>query len=129
MDIAEVSHLSGFAPSTLRYYEKLGLIYSTGRNGLRRQYSPSVLNKLNIISLGQMAGLSLSEVAMMFNTKDELVINRETLRQKVHDIDQQIIRLKSVRESLHHVVSCPHESHLECDSFQALLKSARSLKA
>lgn len=124
MDIAEVAKLSGFTPSTLRYYEKVGLIYSVGRHGLRRQYSSNILNKLSIISLGQMAGLSLSEISEMFNTKDELNIDREILREKVNAIDEQIMHLQAVKDSLQHVVTCPHNSHLACASFQKLLKSA-----
>lgn len=125
MDIAVVSKESGLAPSTLRYYEKIGLIRSIGRNGLRRQYSPNVLNKLNIISLGRAAGLSLEEIASMFDVDDELAINRNLLTQKVEEIDEQIKRLAIVRDNLNHVASCPQPSHLECPSFQKLMKSAK----
>ncbi|MDC5705359.1 helix-turn-helix domain-containing protein [Vibrio europaeus] len=125
MDIAVVSKESGLAPSTLRYYEKIGLIRSIGRNGLRRQYSPNVLNKLNIISLGRAAGLSLEEIASMFDVDDELAINRNLLTQKVEEIDEQIKRLAIVRDNLNHVANCPQPSHLECPSFQKLMKSAK----
>ncbi|MFD0637979.1 MerR family DNA-binding transcriptional regulator [Catenulispora yoronensis] len=40
LDIGEVAARSGLAPSALRFYEQRGLIESTGRNGLRRTYSP-----------------------------------------------------------------------------------------
>lgn len=124
MDIAEVAKQSGLPPSTLRYYEKLDLIHSIGRSGLRRQYSPNVLNRLNLISLGRIAGLSLSEISDMFKQPHDqaLFINRELLAQKALDIDAQIKRLKAVRDSLNHVASCPHDSHLECKSFQRLMK-------
>lgn len=125
MDIAVVSKESGLAPSTLRYYEKIGLIRSIGRNGLRRQYSPNILNKLNIISLGRAAGLSLEEIASMFDVDDELAINRKLLTQKVEEIDEQIKRLAIVRDNLNHVANCPQPSHLECPSFQKLMKSAK----
>ncbi|NOI79977.1 helix-turn-helix domain-containing protein [Vibrio tubiashii] len=125
MDIAVVSKESGLAPSTLRYYEKIGLIRSIGRNGLRRQYSPNILNKLNIISLGRAAGLSLEEIASMFDVDDELAINRNLLTQKVEQIDEQIKRLAIVRDNLNHVANCPQPSHLECPSFQKLMKSAK----
>ncbi|WP_295895602.1 helix-turn-helix domain-containing protein [uncultured Vibrio sp.] len=125
MDIAEVSRESRLAPSTLRYYEKLGLIRSIGRKGLRRQYSPKVLNKLNIISLGRVAGLSLNEISTMFDDSDELAIDRILLAQKASDIDLQIKRLEAVRDSLNHVATCPKKSHLDCQSFQKLMKSAK----
>lgn len=125
MDIAVVSRESGLAPSTLRYYEKLGLIQPIGRKGLRRQYAPNILNRLNVISLGRIAGLSLEEISSMFDTDDELAINRTLLTQKVKDIDEQIKRLKAVRDNLNHVANCPQSSHLECPSFQKLMKSVK----
>lgn len=125
MDIAEVSKESGLAPSTLRYYEKIGLISSNGRKGLRRQYSPKVMNKLNIISLGRIAGLSLNEISTMFDTSDELAIDRTLLTQKAVEIDIQIKRLKVVRDSLKHVATCPQSSHLDCLSFQKMMKSVK----
>ena len=125
MDIADVSRQSGLKPSTLRYDEKLGLIRSIGRNGLRRQYAPSVLNKLNIICLGRLAGLSLDEISAMFDDKDELAIDRALLTKKTHEIDAQIKRLQAVRDSLNHVANCPEPSHLDCPSFQKMMKSVK----
>lgn len=43
LDIAEVSQKTGIPPSTLRYYDEIGLISSIGRHGLRRQFSTDVL--------------------------------------------------------------------------------------
>ncbi|MGI3090010.1 helix-turn-helix domain-containing protein [Vibrio diabolicus] len=121
MDIAEVVKKSGLPTSTLRYYEQLGLIRSIGRNGLRRQYTPEVLNKLNLISLGRIAGISLNEMAEMLN-HSEAYIDRDLLAKKALEIDEQIKRLKAVRDNLNHVASCPHESHMDCSSFQKLMK-------
>ncbi|WP_257376255.1 helix-turn-helix domain-containing protein [Vibrio parahaemolyticus] len=107
MDIAEVVIKSGLPTSTLRYYEQLGLIRSIGRNGLRRQYSPEVLNKLNLISLGRIAGISLNEMAEMLNHSEgsKPYIDRDLLAKKALEIDEQITRLKAVRDSLNHVAS------------------------
>ncbi|TOE69236.1 MerR family transcriptional regulator, partial [Vibrio parahaemolyticus] len=44
------------------------------------------------------------------------------LAKKALEIDEQITRLKAVRDSLNHVASCPHESHMDCSSFQRLMK-------
>ncbi|MCU7977421.1 MerR family transcriptional regulator [Shewanella sp. SW36] len=100
MDIAEVSRESGLAPSTLRFYEKIELIQSIGRKGLRRQYAPKIINKLNIISLGRIAGLSLNEITTMFNESNQLTIDRNLLAKKASDIDLNIKRLKAIRDSL-----------------------------
>lgn len=51
MDIAEVVKASGLSASTLRYYEQQGLITSSSRKGLRRQFSKKVVEQLAFISL------------------------------------------------------------------------------
>ena len=46
MDIGEVAKRSGMRVSTLRYYEEMRLIRSSGRRGLRRQFEADVLERL-----------------------------------------------------------------------------------
>ena len=65
MDIGKVSRWSGLPASTLRYYEEKGLIRSIGRNGLKRVFSDSVIQRLALIALGREAGFSLDEIATM----------------------------------------------------------------
>ena len=65
-DIGVLAERSGVPPSTLRYYEEVGLIESIGRRGLRRQFGSEALTQLALISLGQVAGFSLDEIKGMF---------------------------------------------------------------
>ena len=65
MDIGELARQSGAAPSALRFYEEKGLIRSSGRHGLRRQYEPEVLDQVALIALGRSAGLTLDEIGQM----------------------------------------------------------------
>ncbi|WP_070963736.1 helix-turn-helix domain-containing protein [Vibrio sonorensis] len=127
LDIGEVAKVSGLTPATLRYYESINLIRSIGRKGLRRQYSKNVIEKLTLIALGQSGGLSLTEIASMFGAKGELNIDRPSLIEKADSLDIEIERLTLVRDSLRHVADCPHKNHLECASFQKLLKTMRLL--
>lgn len=66
LDIGEVVRRCGIPASTLRYYEEKGLIVSSGRHGLRRQYDADVLERLALISLGRTAGFSLDEIPLVF---------------------------------------------------------------
>ncbi|MFK4074995.1 MerR family transcriptional regulator [Ectopseudomonas khazarica] len=65
LDIGTVARWSGLPASTLRYYEEKGLIRSIGRNGLRRVFAESVLQRLSLIALGRTAGFSLEDIAGM----------------------------------------------------------------
>ena len=124
MDIVEVAKRSGLPASTLRYYEEKGLIISVGRQGLRRTFEPRVLEQLALISLGQLAGFSLDEIAEMFTSDRRPDIKRELLEFKADQIDKMVRRLRAMSRGLRHAANCPAPSHMECPSFRGLLKAA-----
>ena len=122
MDIAEVAKAAGLPASTIRYYEEKGLIRSNGRNGLRRQFRASVVERLALISLGRNAGFSLDEIGEMFLEGPE--INRSLLLDKADELDRKIRELTAMRDGLRHAAACQAPSHFECPKFQRLLHVA-----
>ena len=122
LDIGEVARRSGLPASTLRFYEEKGLIQSVGRQGLRRVFSVGVLERLALITLGTNAGFSLEQITSMFTPEGIPQIDRKQLRAKVRQVDKVIQRLTAIRDSLHHAANCPAENHLQCPSFQRLLR-------
>jgi DNA-binding transcriptional MerR regulator len=82
MDIAEVAKRSGVPASTLRFYEKKGLIASLGRLGARRKFAPGILDQLALIALGQAAGLSLDEIRSMLSPHGGAKVDRKLLAAK-----------------------------------------------
>lgn len=126
MDISEVAKRTGVPASTLRFYEKKGLIASVGPQGARRRFAPSVLDQLALISLGQAGGLSLDEIRSMLLPDGEPNIDRQLLLAKADELDALIKRLKAMSRGLRHAAACPATSHAECPSFQKLLKAAAS---
>ncbi|KVN79702.1 MerR family transcriptional regulator [Burkholderia ubonensis] len=124
LDIADVARHAGLPASTLRYYEEKGLIASNGRRGLRRQYDQAVLQRLALIALGREAGFSLDEIGAMFGAGGEPDIDRAKLDAKADELDRTIRRLSAVRDGLRHAAACPAPSHLQCPSFQKLLRIA-----
>ncbi|MFJ4537371.1 helix-turn-helix domain-containing protein [Streptomyces tibetensis] len=126
LDIAEVAHRAGVPASTLRFYEEKGLIASTGRRGLRRQYDSGVLERLALIALGRTAGFSLDEIARMFAPDGRPRIDRRALSAKAEELDRKIRELGALRDSLRHAAACPAPSHLECPTFRGLIDAAAS---
>lgn len=123
LDIGEVSARSGVAPSALRYYEEIGLIASTGRKGLRRQFGPEVLLQLSLITLGKAAGFSLEEIAGMFGSGGQPELPRAQLHARADALEQQIGELATLRDALRHAADCPAPRHLDCPKFQKLLRA------
>jgi DNA-binding transcriptional MerR regulator len=126
MDISEVAKRAGVAASTLRFYEKRGLIASVGPQGTRRRFLPSVLDQLALIALGQAAGLSLDEIQSMLSPNGEAVIDRRKLAAKADEIDATVKQLRAMSRGLRHAAACRAPSHAECPTFQGLLKAAAS---
>nr|WP_233176739.1 helix-turn-helix domain-containing protein [Ralstonia sp. ASV6] len=126
MDIAEVTQHAGVPASTLRYYEEKGLIVSTGRRGLRRQFHADVLERLALIALGRAAGFSLDEIAHMFAPGGQLQVERQMLAAKADELDRTIRRLTAMRDGLRHAAVCPAPSHMECPTFLRIVRAAAS---
>ena len=126
MDIAEVARRSGVPASTLRFYEEKGLIRSVGRQGLRRVFELSVLERLALIALGRAAGFTLDEIGHMFGADGKPKIDRSALKAKATELDKTIRKLTAMRDGLQHAAVCPAPSHLECPTFRRLLNAAGS---
>ncbi|GHF41051.1 helix-turn-helix domain-containing protein [Seohaeicola zhoushanensis] len=124
MDIGEVASASGVPPSTLRYYDEIGLVPSIGRKGLRRQYGPDALLQLTLISLGKMAGFSLDEISGMFGRNGAADLPRAALHERAEALDRQVRDLAALRDMVRHVADCPAPSHLECPRFRKLVRIA-----
>lgn len=119
MDIADVAKRTGVPASTLRYYEKKGLLKSLAGRGHRRQFAADVADRLALIALGQAAGFSLDEVGAMLV---DLQVDRQMLNAKADELDARIKRLQAMSKGLRHAAQCPEKDHLTCPKFQQLMK-------
>src|SRR5262249_23723107 len=124
IDITEVARRSGVPASTLRFYEEKRLIVSIGRRGLRRLFDGRVLERLAFIALGRASGFSLDELAHMFASDGRPRIDRQVLAAKADELDRTIRELSAMRDGLRHAVACRAPSHVECPTFQRLLRAA-----
>ncbi|MHA4966991.1 helix-turn-helix domain-containing protein [Pseudomonas extremorientalis] len=124
MDISEVARRTGLPSSTVRFYEKAGLITATSAPGERRHFRPAVLDQLALIALGQAGGLSLDEIRSMLPLEGALQVDRQLLLDKADSIDATIKRLKAMSQGLRHAADCPAPDHGQCPNFQRLLKVA-----
>ncbi|AEA98537.1 MerR family transcriptional regulator [Alteromonas mediterranea] len=124
MEISQVAKKSGVSASTLRFYEEKGLITSIGRQGIRRVFSPNVLERLELIALGRAAGFSLEEIAGILGNEAKPEINRELLLRKANELDRTIKKLTAMRDGLKHAAACTAPSHLECPRFRRLMNLA-----
>ena len=109
--------------STLHHYEQLGLIESTGRVGLRRQYSDDIVERLAVIVLCTRSGFTLAEVGTLVHRTDTTAW-RDLVADKIEDLDIQIDSLGAARAGLEHARGCPSEDIMCCEHFQDSLSRA-----
>ena len=108
--IGQVTALSGIPIRTIRYYEGLGLLKSSGRTeGGFRQFSSEVLSRLAFIKRAQNLGLSLEEIGEILKVYDEgkppCGEIKEKLEDKLLEIDRQIEQLLTLQTELKGLLS------------------------
>ncbi|QLE59446.1 heavy metal-responsive transcriptional regulator [Nostoc sp. TCL26-01] len=103
--IGSVAKASGVPIKTIRYYEELGLLKSSGRTeGGFRLFNSDVLSRLHFIKRAQSLGLTLSEIKEFLNVHDAGELPCEQIKTKLEDkvtaIDEQIQQLLILRQEL-----------------------------
>jgi len=108
MRIGELAQRSGLTPRTIRYYESLGLLEPSEREGNGfRYYGETELTRLQKITTLKELGLSLEEIALViplyFEDSTGLKGKRkvvEILRSHLQETDDKIEALKQFRSEL-----------------------------
>lgn len=111
LSVGEVAARSGFAPSALRYYERLGLLHATRTSGGQRRYERSVLRRLAFVRAARNVGLRLEEVEHALSrlpdgrtpTKADWARLSKDWRVR---LDEQIAALEALRDGLDSCIGC-----------------------
>jgi MerR family transcriptional regulator, redox-sensitive transcriptional activator SoxR len=118
LSISQVTQQTGLRPSTLRYYEEIGLLHPLRRVGGRRQYDASVLQRLALIQTGQQAGFTLAELGMLLNnvldSESGGVGWHELVDRKLKEMDARMRHIESMKHLLEDIMDCDDESLAEC---------------
>ncbi|MEA5569022.1 heavy metal-responsive transcriptional regulator [Anabaena sp. UHCC 0399] len=108
--IGLVAKESSVPIKTIRYYEELGLLKSSGRTeGGFRLFKADVLARLHFIKRAQSLGLTLSEIKEFLQVHDAGSLPCEHIKTKledqVKDIDEQIQQLLILKQELEGLLS------------------------
>lgn len=86
--ISELARRSGFSPSTLRWYESIGVLPEPARSPAGyRQYGSDAVERLAFVAAGKQLGLRLDEIAELadMRTQRSCVEVREALARRITD--------------------------------------------
>lgn len=107
LSIGEVAHRSGVAATTLRYYERIGLLASPARVGGQRRFENAVLARLEVIGLCKAAGFALEEIQALFaDDAPGRPASRALAQAKLAEIDTQLESLSRARAVIEWGMRC-----------------------
>ena len=101
--IGEVARRAGLRTSTLRYYEKIGLLPRTTRVGGQRRYDPGILERLAIVRLARYVGLQIPEIKWLLNDvpgRPPPERWRKLAKDRLMQVDALIMEAEAIRELL-----------------------------
>lgn len=108
MRISELAKLAGVTPRTIRYYESLGLLKASEREGTGfRYYTENELVRLQKINLLKKLGLTLDEISSvvpLLSEEPQKLAGKQKLlgilKRHLQTLDQQVDSLTQLRTEL-----------------------------
>ncbi|MBI1279804.1 MAG: MerR family transcriptional regulator [Anaerolineaceae bacterium] len=132
LTVGEVAKRAGLLPTTLRYYESIGLLPNPARENGSRRYDTSIFQRLEMIQTAQQAGFTLAEIRVLF---DEILWNdapaakwNSLIQRKLQEINIMLMNIQSMKNLLEDILNCDNEHLAEC-MFQTGQKHRQSIES
>jgi len=118
MKIGDVSAKLSMPASTIRYYEKVGLIEPQQRISGRREFDDRALFALEFVRLSQAAGFTIAETKSLLDAyasdPGDTGAWKSQAQLKRSEIRRQIKELKQMDKILSELLSCNCQTLSEC---------------
>jgi MerR family redox-sensitive transcriptional activator SoxR len=118
MTIGQLSDKSGVPPSTLRYWERIGILPKTTRQNGQRRYQSEALNLVAVLRLAKACGFSLVEMRRLMNGFRPKASASErwqtSIREHQEVLERQIAQLNAMQQLLQRVQRCRCADLVEC---------------
>lgn len=112
LTIGEAAHAVGVATSTLRFYERRGLVVADARVSGQRRYRPSTVRRLVFVQMLQDAGLSLDDIEGILSADDHDAW-KEIGRRRLDELEDELARLRHSRDVLAGALLCRFDHPLD----------------
>ena len=108
--IGEIAKQAGINASTIRYYERIGLLPPSKRVNGKRRYDETIFQKLAIVGLAKSAGLTIKEIQILLHEFPDGTPPSErwnTLaRQKIVELNQRMAQIEAMKTILEKTLEC-----------------------
>jgi DNA-binding transcriptional MerR regulator len=108
LSIGDLAGAAGVPTSTVRYYDRLGLLPADARRSGQRRYSEASLRRLVFIGMLQDAGLALDEIAGILDA-DTVAEWKAIGAARLDELEQEIERLERARGYLKGALLCRYD--------------------
>ncbi len=108
LTIGDVARRAGVATSTVRFYERRGLLTADARRSGQRRYRDQTLRRLVFIGMLQDAGLSLDDITGVLDATS-VTVWKAIARQRLASLDAEIARLQRARDYLEGALLCRYD--------------------
>ena len=116
--IGDVVKQTGVPASTIRYYEEIELLPPAERINGRRRYDETILPKLNIIRLAQLAGFTIAEIQTLLHNfpADAPPSARWQVmaEQKISELNERIETIQAMKKILAQTLNCECATLEDC---------------
>ena len=106
LTIGQLAAETGVPSSTIRFWERKGLLAPAGRRSGQRRYEPTAARSLALLRLCQEAGLTLADIRRF---RDERAVTpgswHTLVEQKLADVERQITALEHARKLNSHAAT------------------------
>ena len=123
LTIGQLSEATGVPTSTIRFWERRGLLRPAGRSGGQRRYTADALSDVGMLRLCQDAGFTLAEIQELV-TKQTVDQGRwrELVEAKMSAVDDMLGKLNKAHHLLAHALECEHDDITRCPLFLAAVE-------
>ena len=128
LTIGELASVTATPATTLRYYDRLGLLPAVTRVGGQRRYDTASIARLMVITFCRFAGLSLEDIAIVLGDDSPgRQATRDLAQRHTAEIDTQIARLRLARDMMAAAgaCACPTVERCSCGAMDPVIRRLR----
>ena len=104
LSIGQLAEATGVSTSSIRYYEKRGLVAAVGRVGDKRRFNPDEVDRLLFVRRAKDAGFSLDQIGVLLDPDGDG--SRAVLADRLGALQQTRVELDRTIDFLERAVEC-----------------------
>ena len=115
---------TGTSISTLRFYERTGLLEEPPRVSGQRRYPPEAAERVAMIRMWRRAGFSVTEIRTLLADRHRLDDWQNLVRTKIAELEAHVAQIERSRNELQHALFCHAEDWTTCNWMKAAAHSS-----